>query len=82
MKVQINNWFTVASWNWGIQSQSMCTICRQEYEMPCPSCKYGGDSCPPVHGECGCHFHLHCICKWAQTNDLCPNDRKPWNISV
>ena len=48
------------------------------FESPCPNCKNPGDDCPPLEGNCGHFFHLHCIYKWLETNDKCPLDRELW----
>ena len=48
------------------------------FEMPCPNCKYAGDDCALLQGECGHYFHMHCIYKWLEQNNCCPYDRRPW----
>lgn len=77
MKVTIDSWFAVATWNWDI-SDPHCVICMNAFEMPCPQCKYAGEDCAPIQGQCGHHFHMHCIYKWLETHDECPLDRVKW----
>jgi anaphase-promoting complex subunit 11 len=47
MKVQIDNWFAVGTWNWDIVDPQ-CVVCMSPFEMPCPRCKYAGDDCAPI----------------------------------
>ena len=48
-------------------------------ECACPHCKFPGDDCPPIEGQCGHIFHLHCIYKWLDSGtDKCPLDREIW----
>ena len=47
MRVKIESWLAVASWKWDIE-EDKCAICRNEFEMPCDKCKFGGDDCAPV----------------------------------
>ena len=77
MKVTIDKWTSVASWKWDI-GDHQCTICMNAFEMPCDNCKYAGDDCTLLQGECGHYFHMHCIYKWLEQNNCCPYDRKPW----
>ena len=59
----------------------MCGICRNAFELCCPSCALPGDDCPPLWGACTHAFHLHCIVKWleAQTDKKeCPLCRRAW----
>ncbi|KAK3098035.1 hypothetical protein FSP39_015512 [Pinctada imbricata] len=49
----------------------------------CPDCKLPGDDCPLVWGECSHCFHIHCIVKWLnsqQVNQLCPMCRQEWKF--
>lgn len=67
MKVQIDSWLAVATWKWDIEDP-VCTICRNEFEMPCDTtkCKYAGEDCSVVQGRCNHSFHMHCIYKWQE----------------
>ena len=65
MRVVIDSWLAVAEWKWDIPDDH-CTICLNQFEMPCSKCKYGGDDCAPVQGNCGHDFHMHCIYKWLE----------------
>lgn len=65
MKVKIESWHAVGTWKWDIENYECCTICLSPFESPCPRCKFPGDDCVPIQGECQHHFHLHCILKWT-----------------
>ena len=83
MKVKINKFYLVGNWNWNLDDNEHCTICMNNYECPCPNCKIPGDDCPPIEGNCGHFFHLHCIYKWLESgNDKCPLDREPWSEKI
>jgi anaphase-promoting complex subunit 11 len=47
MRVEINSWLAVATWEWDIEDDR-CSICLNEFEMPCNKCKFGGDDCATV----------------------------------
>ena len=83
MKVRIDKWVTVASWKWDIK-ETACTICQEPFEKPCPNCTYAGDDCSIIKGECGHHFHMHCIYKWLLTSNqkVCPLDRREWKEDI
>ncbi len=81
MKVIVDTWHAVATWNWDI-AETMCTICQNVFEMPCPKCKFAGEECPPLEGQCGHHFHMHCVYKWLNTNEICPLCRTKWAEKV
>jgi anaphase-promoting complex subunit 11 len=36
----------------------------------CPDCKIPGDDCPLVWGVCSHVFHMHCILKWIQAQQV------------
>ena len=83
MKVQIKRLNLVADWSWDLGDNDHCTICMNDFELPCPMCKIPGDDCPPIEGECGHIFHLHCIYKWLGSgNDKCPLDREVWKEKI
>ena len=63
---------------WDIEDNSECSICQQAFESPCPKCKFPGDDCVPILGECKHTFHLHCIIKWIEENENCPLCRAKW----
>ena len=77
MKVTIDKWTAIATWKWDI-NDTKCTICMNAFEMPCDKCKYGGDECTLIQGNCGHYFHCHCIYKWLETSRVCPLDREEW----
>ena len=52
-------------WKWDV-ADPICSICQIEFEMPCPTCKFGGDDCSPIEGRCKHLFHMHCIYKWLE----------------
>lgn len=70
MKIKLIKWRQCSVWSWNIDSE-VCTICRQSFDQCCSDCKFGGDDCPPVFGECNHPYHIHCILKWlkAQPQD-------------
>jgi anaphase-promoting complex subunit 11 len=78
MKVKVDKWVAVACWSWDI-SDSQCTICQEPFEKPCPKCKFAGDDCSILQGQCGHYFHMHCIYNWLQEKNYCPLDRIEWN---
>ncbi|ODV62039.1 anaphase promoting complex subunit 11, partial [Ascoidea rubescens DSM 1968] len=78
MKVKIKNWHAISYWHWTVDDE-LCGICRAAFDSTCPVCKYPGDECPMVLGNCHHAFHLHCILKWLDTetsNGLCPMCRQ------
>ena len=48
MKVDVLQWQMVAQWKWNITDQPHCIICMNEFELPCPTCKFAGDDCAPI----------------------------------
>ena len=79
MKVKLNKMSLVANWSWQLGDNDHCTICMNTFECACPQCKFPGDDCPPIEGQCGHIFHLHCIYKWLDSGtDKCPLDREIW----
>ncbi|GME67106.1 unnamed protein product [[Candida] boidinii] len=83
MKVTLNNWYAVYSWQWDVPDDELCGICRVSFDGTCPTCKYPGDGCPLVIGECQHAFHMHCIWKWLETETskgLCPMCRQTFNL--
>ncbi|KAK7930760.1 hypothetical protein WMY93_007155 [Mugilogobius chulae] len=74
MKVKIRQWSGVASWLW-VANDENCGICRMPFNGCCPDCKVPGDDCPLVWGQCSHCFHMHCILKWLnsqQVQQQCP----------
>uniref|UniRef100_A0A8C9YTC9 Anaphase-promoting complex subunit 11 n=1 Tax=Sander lucioperca TaxID=283035 RepID=A0A8C9YTC9_SANLU len=46
-------------------------------------CKVPGDDCPLVWGQCSHCFHMHCILKWLnsqQVQQQCPMCRQEWKF--
>jgi anaphase-promoting complex subunit 11 len=83
MKVNIKSWRGVALWSWNVPNEEDCGICRVSFDGTCPSCKYPGEGCPLVVGECTHRFHLHCIVRWLEvksSKNLCPMCRQPFKI--
>ncbi|KAI8852166.1 anaphase-promoting complex subunit Apc11 [Chytridium lagenaria] len=81
MKIRIKRWDAVATWKWDTNPDDVCGICRGPFESACQDCKYPGDGCPIVYGECKHVFHMHCLHKWIASDlsrELCPMDRMPW----
>ncbi|CAK6969869.1 excitatory amino acid transporter 3-like [Scomber scombrus] len=82
MKVKIRNWSGVASWLW-VANDENCGICRMPFNGCCPDCKVPGDDCPLVWGQCSHCFHMHCILKWLnsqQVQQQCPMCRQEWKF--
>jgi len=80
LKITIKSWNGVAVWKW-LAKDDICGICRFPFHGCCPDCKFAGDDCPLVWGECTHCFHIHCIMKWLetpQTQHQCPMCRKEW----
>ncbi|KYO39314.1 anaphase-promoting complex subunit 11 [Alligator mississippiensis] len=49
----------------------------------CPDCKVPGDDCPLVWGQCSHCFHMHCILKWLNSQQVqqhCPMCRQEWKF--
>ena len=83
MKVKLNKMNLVANWSWQLGDNEHCTICMSPFECACPQCKFPGDDCPPIEGQCGHIFHLHCIYKWLDSGtDKCPLDREIWKVKT
>nr|XP_054755915.1 anaphase-promoting complex subunit 11-like [Lytechinus pictus] len=79
---QGENWTAVATWRW-IANDDNCGICRTAFDGCCPDCKMPGDDCPLVWGQCSHVFHMHCILKWLnsqQVHQLCPMCRQEWKF--
>ncbi|PNF19819.1 Anaphase-promoting complex subunit 11 [Cryptotermes secundus] len=75
-------WTGVATWRW-VANDDNCGICRMAFDGCCPDCKLPGDDCPLVWGQCSHCFHIHCIMKWLnsqQVQHLCPMCRQEWKF--
>jgi len=82
LRVKITRWNGVAVWKW-CANDDTCGICRFPFHGCCPDCKYAGDDCPLVWGQCTHCFHIHCIMKWlgtSQTQHQCPMCRQEWKF--
>lgn len=80
MRIRLKEFNGVAIWKW-VTNDDSCGICRMPFDASCSECRYPGDQCPVLHGECRHCFHEHCIMKWInsqQTNKLCPMCRGEW----
>ena len=80
LNINIRSWSGVAVWKW-LANDDTCGICRVAFDGCCPDCKFAGDDCPLVWGECTHCFHIHCIEKWLgtqQTQHQCPMCRQDW----
>lgn len=98
MKVKVREVHSVFAWTWHIPKESqdahaetiddndgddVCGICRASYNATCPGCKFPGDGCPLVVGECNHNFHVHCIYRWLDTatsRGLCPMCRQTFQL--
>uniref|UniRef100_A0A8D0GJ75 Anaphase-promoting complex subunit 11 n=1 Tax=Sphenodon punctatus TaxID=8508 RepID=A0A8D0GJ75_SPHPU len=82
MRVKIKSWHGVASWLW-VANDENCGICRMAFNGCCPDCKVPGDDCPLVWGQCSHCFHMHCILKWLNSQQVqqhCPMCRQEWKF--
>jgi anaphase-promoting complex subunit 11 len=70
MKVTINSFRAVATWKWDLpeESDDTCGICRVNFEGTCSKCKFPGDDCPIIVGECRHCFHM--VCRLVIVADL------------
>eukprot|EP01024_Parvocaulis_polyphysoides_P051812 TRINITY_DN5108_c0_g2_i2.p3 TRINITY_DN5108_c0_g2~~TRINITY_DN5108_c0_g2_i2.p3 ORF type:complete len:130 (+),score=11.68 TRINITY_DN5108_c0_g2_i2:32-391(+) len=79
--VKIKRWHAVGKWCWDT-NDSICGICHSPFDGCAPECKYPGDDCPVVWGQCGHAFHLQCIQAWLNNSSTqehsCPLCRRPW----
>ncbi|KAK4545493.1 hypothetical protein LTR36_002843 [Oleoguttula mirabilis] len=87
MKVTFTAYHAVAEWKWDLpeDSDDTCGICRVQFEGTCAKCKYPGDDCPIVIGDCTHCFHMHCIGDWLlseQSQGKCPMCRQPFKERV
>ncbi|KAK4967565.1 hypothetical protein LTR28_002612 [Elasticomyces elasticus] len=83
MKVTIKAYRAVASWRWDMPEDDLCGICRVEFDGTCPKCKFPGDECPLIMGDCGHSFHMHCLHMWtaqASSEGKCPMCRQVFKI--
>ncbi|XPS71345.1 ubiquitin-protein ligase Anaphase Promoting Complex [Ascochyta lentis] len=81
MKVTIREWNAVAAWRWDMPDDDVCGICRNPYDSTCSKCKFPGDECPLLLGECNHSFHMHCIFSWLKqesSQEKCPMCRQPF----
>ena len=77
MSLEIIEWVEVATTQWDYDDDT-CGICYDSIDSCCAECKCPGESCPPVMGECGHLYHLHCLHDWLQKQNTCPICRKEW----
>ncbi|KAI0983207.1 hypothetical protein GJ496_007231 [Pomphorhynchus laevis] len=77
MKVKYLGYHCVAGWSWNVELDN-CSICRMPYNSCCSDCRFPGEECPIVKGECSHVFHLHCVRKWTEQQESCPMCRQTW----
>ncbi|THW96633.1 hypothetical protein D6C97_02078 [Aureobasidium pullulans] len=58
MKVKILSYHAVAAWRWDMPEDDDCGICRVQFDGTCPKCKFPGDDCPIIMGQCTHSFHM------------------------
>ncbi|EOD45540.1 anaphase-promoting complex subunit 11 [Neofusicoccum parvum] len=83
MKVTIKQWNAVAAWRWDMPEDDLCGICRSPYDSTCSKCKFPGDGCPLLMGQCNHSFHMHCIEDWLKqeaSQEKCPMCRQPFTV--
>ncbi|TKA23425.1 hypothetical protein B0A50_07301 [Salinomyces thailandicus] len=83
MKVTFSAYHAVAEWKWDLPADAddTCGICRVEFEGTCSKCKFPGDDCPIIIGNCTHCFHMHCIGDWLlaeSSQGKCPMCRQPF----
>jgi len=80
MKITVKAFHAVGEWRWETTEEA-CAICFQPFDGCCESCRFPGEECPPVWGECDHHFHIHCITRWlSQDNKNCPMCRREFKF--
>jgi len=85
MKVKIQKYYAVASWHWDLSDDDLCGICRVQFDGTCPKCKFPGDDCPVITGECGHSFHVHCLDTWISqesSGGKCPMCRQVFKVKI
>lgn len=80
LQVRVKKFHMASGWKWNV-NEDCCGICRQAFEACCPDCKFPGDDCVPIWGECKHVFHLHCILKWVKNSEKCPYCRAEWKVA-
>ncbi|KAF2141079.1 uncharacterized protein K452DRAFT_299128 [Aplosporella prunicola CBS 121167] len=83
MRVTLKQWSAVAAWRWDMPADDMCGICRNPYDSTCSACKFPGDACPLLMGQCNHSFHMHCIEDWLRqdaSQEKCPMCRQPFTV--
>ena len=84
VKIKIKQWLGVASWNWNVENEDVCGICRAPFESCPPGVKYPGDDCPPVFGQCNHALHMQCLMTWLESQQNvrqeCPMCRQLWTF--
>ena len=74
-------------WSYGSDNRS-CSICQNKLEESCNRClteiqkEKISKKCNIARGLCGHHFHFHCIQKWLETSESCPNDALMWKYDT
>lgn len=82
MKVTFTAYHSVAEWKWDLPAATAddtCGICTVQFEGTCARCRFPGDECPIMMGECTHCFHMHCIAHWLQqesSQGKCPMCRQ------
>ncbi|KAF1350133.1 anaphase promoting complex subunit 11 [Delphinella strobiligena] len=83
MKVKIVSWHAVAAWRWDMPEDEVCGICRVQFDGTCPKCKFPGDDCPIIMGNCNHSFHMHCLDTWINqesSQGRCPMCRQVFQM--
>ncbi|KAG9512747.1 hypothetical protein KCU61_g1433, partial [Aureobasidium melanogenum] len=83
MKVKILSYHAVAAWRWDMPEDDDCGICRVQFDGTCPKCKFPGDDCPIIMGQCTHSFHMHCLDTWINqesSQGRCPMCRQVFRI--
>ena len=68
----------VATWNFNLEKNKVCTICRQSLNKNSLTYQEKGIDSMVIPGLCGHCFHSECIEPWAKKNGKCPICFKKW----
>eukprot|EP00744_Colponema_vietnamica_P014440 GILI01020219.1.p1 GENE.GILI01020219.1~~GILI01020219.1.p1 ORF type:complete len:108 (+),score=16.80 GILI01020219.1:58-381(+) len=82
----------VGSWTISINTDN-CGICKADIKVTCIECvaaEADASNCTVAEGNCGHHFHTHCISRWTNSNrnggghnnsNNCPSCQQPWETA-
>jgi hypothetical protein len=62
-----------------IDPQLKCSLCKNNLIRNCVDCD-NIKNCKIIKGMCECLYHNHCIQKWININNNCPNCENLWKL--